>query len=257
MVARLLDVDSDDPKIQFDIIDTGIGMTDDQIARLFQPFVQADTSTTRKFGGTGLGLTISKRISKMLGGDVHVHSIPGRGSTFSLTVSTGPLDGVTMMSETTEAEAPTGKGKEMPGEEVRLDCRVLLAEDGPDNQRLIAFILKKAGADVTVAENGQVALNLALAARDEGHPFHLILMDMQMPVLDGYGATSKLREVGYSGPIVALTAHAMNSDREKCLKAGCDDFTTKPIDRKKLISLVAQYNTSQKHHNADDPQAAP
>jgi CheY-like chemotaxis protein len=99
---------------------------------------------------------------------------------------------------------------------VRLDCRVLLAEDGPDNQRLISFVLKKAGADVTVAENGLIGLDLALKARGEGNPFEVIPMDMQMPVMDGYTATSKLREADYPGPIIALTAHAMSDDRQKC-----------------------------------------
>ena len=122
---------------------------------------------------------------------------------------------------------------------------MLLAEDGPDNQRLISFVLKKAGADVTLAVNGQVAYDLALAASNEGTPFDVILMDMQMPILDGYEATSKLREAGYSGAIIALTAHAMASDKEKCVNAGCDDYTTKPIDRTKLVALVDQY-ASQK-----------
>ena len=135
---------------------------------------------------------------------------------------------------------------EQPGESsvvhnAKLNCRVLLAEDGPDNQRIISFILKKAGAEVTAAENGQVALDCVQVARDEGNPFDVILMDMQMPVKDGYDATKTLRLGGYSKPIIALTAHAMAEDRQKCLDAGCDDYMTKPIDRVMLVELVAQY----------------
>jgi len=177
----------------------------------------------------------------MLGGDIHVHSRQGEGSTFSITVLTGPLDGVQMVADPTEAEASTEPTEKQAGLDVRIDGRVLLAEDGPDNRRLISFILRKAGADVTVAENGQVALDLALTARDEGSPFEIILMDMQMPVLDGYGATRKLREAGYSGHIIALTANAMAEDRRKCLNAGCDEFATKPIDRSKLLALINTY----------------
>ncbi|MCH7988649.1 MAG: PAS domain S-box protein [Planctomycetes bacterium] len=245
VLARLLDADSDAPRLQFDVIDTGIGMTEEQIDKLFQPFSQADTSTTRKFGGTGLGLTISKRLSEMLGGEIRVQSTPGEGSTFSVTISTGPLAGVKMVDHLSENEISSEQLKKRAVVDVRLDCRVLLAEDGPDNQRLISFILKKAGADVEIAENGQIAFDLALSAREAENPFDVILMDMQMPVLDGYAATGQLREAGYTGTVIALTAHAMSNDREKCLNAGCDDYIAKPIDRRKLISLVAEYAARQ------------
>ena len=119
-----------------------------------------------------------------------------------------------------------------------LDCRILFAEDGPDNQRLIAQVLRKAGAEVTIVENGQLALDTALTARDNGTPFDVVLMDMQMPVMDGYTATKSLRSQGYVGPVIALTAHAMSTDRQKCLEAGCSEYATKPIKRKEFIATI-------------------
>ncbi len=248
LVASFQPADEDTQRparMRFDVIDTGIGLTAEQQARLFQPFSQADTSVTRKYGGTGLGLAISQRLARALGGDLTVRSTVGKGSTFSVTVGAGPLDGVRIIErpslgdflsghEDDTAQTVRSSDKPLKG------LRILLAEDGPDNQRLITFILKKAGALVCVAENGQIGLDKALAARDEKRPFDVILMDMQMPVMDGYTATSKLRAAGYEGTIIALTAHAMASDRQKCIDAGCDEFATKPIDRKKLIDLITQ-----------------
>ncbi len=125
-------------------------------------------------------------------------------------------------------------------ETTSLDCRVLLAEDGRDNQRLISFILQKAGAEVTIAENGQEAVDLARKSVRAGKPYDVILMDMMMPVLDGYQATKLLRSESYDGNIIAVTAHAMVGDREKCLDAGCNSYITKPIDRQKLVNSIAQ-----------------
>ncbi|MBU4270638.1 MAG: response regulator [Planctomycetes bacterium] len=256
LVARLLDAECDEPKMQFEVVDSGIGMTGEQIAKLFNPFQQADTSTTRKFGGTGLGLTICKRLAGKLGGNINVKSTAGEGSTFTVTVGTGPLDGVKLLDSPSEAQLPTHSDRKPAAPKTKLDCRVLLAEDGSDNQRLIVFLLKKAGAEVVVADNGQIVYDLALAARDEGIPFDVILMDMQMPVMDGYEATTKLREAGYTGPIIALTAHAMSTDRNKCLNAGCNDYVTKPIDHKKLISVVAEYASGQGLHKSGNAPVA-
>ncbi|MFQ5462489.1 MAG: ATP-binding protein [Phycisphaerae bacterium] len=250
------------PCMQFDVIDTGRGMTEEQSARLFQPFVQADTSTTRKFGGTGLGLTISRRFAELLGGDITIATTkPGAGTTFRATVATGPLDGVSMLDHPESATvAHTGADPIAPAPQSDLlGVRILLAEDGPDNQRLISFILKKAGAKVTIKENGQLACDAALAAGDDRKPFDVILMDMQMPVMDGYQATALLRRKGFAGPIIALTAHAMAGDREKCIEAGCDDYATKPIDRAKLIDVIQRHLAPRDSAvgPADGPSDAP
>ena len=249
VAARLAQSPGEPPRLQFDVSDTGIGMTPEQLAKLFQPFTQADTSTSRKYGGTGLGLTISKRLAEVLGGDISVTSSPGKGSTFSVTIDPGPLEGVQMLESAQECALPAEHlaGPVSAAAEVKLDCRLLLAEDGPDNQRLITFLLKKAGAEVTVAENGQIAHDEALAAREAGNLFDVILMDMQMPVMDGYTATARLRQAGYDDPIIALTAHAMEGDEEKCRQAGCDDYLSKPIQRDTLLEVVARHSQKPTH----------
>ena len=249
--VRLIDEQSDEPKLEFTVVDTGIGLTEAQVAKLFKPFSQADASTTRKYGGTGLGLAISRQLAILLGGDIRLTSTPGKGSAFTVTVATGSLHGVRLLDGVSEAEINSDKTvKEIALTEIPPGSRVLLAEDGEDNQRLISFILKKAGAEVSLANNGLVAHDLAMAARKDGIPYDVILMDMQMPVLDGYEATGKLRNAGYEGFIIALTAHAMRGDREKCLNIGCDDYTTKPVDRTQLISLVARYAAQAKAANS-------
>ena len=239
-------------RLQFDVIDTGIGMTREQSSRLFLPFTQADASTTRKFGGTGLGLAISQRLAELLGGHITVRSVPGKGSTFSLSVPTGATDDVLIPEEVAMAVAAGRLDAGLTdSSDARLDCRILLVEDGPDNQRLISFILEKAGANVTLAENGEIGVEEALAARDAGTPFDVILMDMQMPVMDGYTATGKLRDAGYTAPIVALTANAMAGDGVKCRSAGCDGYATKPIERAKLFSTIARFLAPARQATAD------
>ncbi len=227
--------------------DTGIGMSQEQLDKLFQPFTQADNSMSRRFGGTGLGLTISQRLAQRLGGEVAVETVLGQGSTFQVSVPIGclsfeesQLDPKTdqtfqphLLLEnstvTPTAVTPTAES---------LACRILLVEDGPDNQKLISYLLTKAGAEVTIAENGAIAVEKTQAALQTGQPYDVILMDMQMPIMDGYAATSTLRQQGVTIPIIALTAHAMSGDREKCLEAGCSEFAAKPINRQKLIQTI-------------------
>jgi signal transduction histidine kinase/CheY-like chemotaxis protein len=242
LVVGMAAPNGDDPKLEFEVVDTGIGMTKEQADRVFEPFAQADNSTTRKYGGTGLGLAISKRLTEMLGGEISFESSLGKGTVFRVTVATGPLDELELLANPAEEQL----AGEHPGSlETRASlpagCRLPLVEDGPDNQRLFSLLLRKAGAEVTLAENGQRAIDLVHAASDTGEPFDVILMDMQMPVLDGYEATRRLRAEGYARPIIALTAHAMGTDRTRCLEAGCDDYTTKPIDRTKFLEIVAKY----------------
>ncbi len=242
------------PVIQFDVKDTGVGMNQEQVTQLFRPFTQADASTTRSFGGTGLGLTISKRLARMLGGDVTViETQRGTGTRFRMTIATGPLNNANWIDRPDQAREPDATATSAAHPDARApsaqtslaDCRVLVVEDGLDNQRLILHFLKTVGADVTLAENGKLAVETAIAANENDTPFEIILMDMQMPIMGGYEATQLLREIGHVGPIIALTAHAMDGDREKCLQAGCDDYLVKPIDRKKLIATVAAYT----HHS--------
>jgi CheY-like chemotaxis protein len=232
----------DQALIRVDVLDSGIGMSPEQMRALFQPFSQADASTTRRYGGTGLGLTISKRLAEMLGGGIEAQSHHGHGSRFTLMLDPGPLAGVRMVAQLGEA-VQTPARHDAPTATPRLSGRVLLAEDGPDNQRLLSLFLRNAGLSVDVAGNGRVAVERVQAAATAQTPYDLVLMDMQMPEMDGYSATRALREAGYGGRIIALTAHAMKGDRERCMAAGCDEYAAKPIQRATLLQLMARFLT--------------
>ncbi len=226
----LLERRADGVQLQLEVRDSGIGMTQAQTARLFQAFSQADGSTTRKYGGTGLGLTISKRLVEAMGGSIAVDSTPGRGSSFWFTLRMGVAERSTLPAAPTPA-VPDG----MPLGGVRL----LLAEDNEINQQIAVELLESAGASVTVAENGRVALDLLTA----GGPFDAVLMDLQMPVMDGMQATAQIRaDVRFAQlPVIAMTAHAMVEERERCLAAGMVDHITKPIDPPSMLQTLARW----------------
>ncbi|MEO0630652.1 MAG: ATP-binding protein, partial [Planctomycetota bacterium] len=239
--------------IAFRVVDTGIGMTDEQrkLVATFRPFNQADASTTRLYGGTGLGLRITNALTTMLGGSIDVESEPGRGSAFTVTLPTGDLRGVPMTvpgvapADASKERTPTRPEDARPPRPLE-GIRILLAEDGLDNQRLISYQLKRAGASVVVCNNGLVAAETIEAATTEDLP-HVVLMDIQMPELDGYSATRRLRSGGFNLPIIAVTAHAMDGDRKKCIDAGCDDYLTKPIDTARMIDACARFAASGRH----------
>jgi len=222
-----------------EVEDTGIGMTTEAQAKIFQPFSQADPSMTRRFGGTGLGLTIGKQLAIKLGGDLCLlHSTPGEGSRFRLSIQASPCSQPTQTStrQNSYSNSPQGSATK------RLDgMRILLAEDSPDSIRVISFILRREGAKVTEVGNGELAFSSGLESLEQANPYDVILMDMQMPVKDGYSAVTQLRERGYQRPIIALTAHAMQGDREKCLACGCNEYATKPIDRNHFLNLIESF----------------
>ena len=253
ITIRLSLTNDDHPMLCIELIDTGIGMTQDQCNTIFDAFTQADGSTTRKFGGSGLGLNISVSLATMLGGHITVQSELGKGSCFRLTIDPGNLDGVPLIGQdryrishddSTPVESKTIDTKPLN------QTKILLVEDGPDNQRLISHHLRKAGATVDIAENGRIGVDAVL---DPSTPdYQLIIMDMQMPVLDGYEASTELRNHDITIPIIALTAHAMESDRQKCLDAGCSAYQTKPIDKVALIGECV--NQIQQAQRLNPPQ---
>ncbi|MCI0505157.1 MAG: ATP-binding protein, partial [Gammaproteobacteria bacterium] len=222
-------------QIHFKITDTGIGMTEVELSRLFKPFSQADNSTTRKYGGTGLGLCIARQLAQKLGGDVSVSSRKGIGTVFEFNVSIGNITNVEMATclEDVQVEVIEENVRIMPN---TISGHVLVVEDSPDNQDLIAKYLIKAGATVEVVDNGLMAVQKALL-----DTYDLILMDVQMPIMDGLTATRKLRSEGYTKPIVNITANAMKEDRDKCIAAGADDYLTKPVDVSRFYKVMQKY----------------
>jgi CheY-like chemotaxis protein/anti-sigma regulatory factor (Ser/Thr protein kinase) len=225
------------PVLGCEISDTGIGIPNEQAKRIFEPMVQGDGSSTRAFGGAGLGLAIAKRLTERLGGDITVDSRPGEGSTFRARLPFVEARG-------TRGQEPLRVVRSDPPSRVDVrgleGVRVLLAEDSDDARALLEEILCEAGATVRGVEDGEQAVRAALDAMREGGPFDVVLMDMEMPVLDGYAATRILRRLGCEHPIIAVTAHAMVEDRERCMEAGCDGYVAKPLERSVLLQVARE-----------------
>lgn len=218
--------------LQFVVKDTGQGISLDEAEKLFVPFSQVDSTSKRKFGGTGLGLVISKRFANLLGGDlVLTKTVSGEGSIFTITIDPGPILPAHLASES-KPELTEAHGESPPLDGIK----ILLVEDSPDNQVLISRLLTLAGASVDTASDGQEAVEKA-----KKNNYDVLLMDLQMPVMDGYEATVELRKKGYSGKIIALTAHALSEERERCLKSGFNDHIVKPINRELLIQQVEHW----------------
>jgi PAS domain S-box-containing protein len=221
--------------LYFSVTDTGIGISDEQRKKLFLPFSQADSSTTRRYGGTGLGLALSQRLAVALGGNLTLaKSSPGVGSTFELHVDPGETRGLIVPGNTPFVSNPeTLRSGGIPTSKIALKgLKVLVVDDAQDNQFLISRLLKQAGAEVVIASDGRKGVLRALEQQDE---LALVFMDIQMPEMDGYQATEYLRSCGFFKPIIALTAHAMVGERDRCLAAGFDDYMTKPIQRALLL----------------------
>ncbi|MEX0716969.1 MAG: ATP-binding protein [Planctomycetaceae bacterium] len=234
-IRAAVHADQPEPRFVCEVEDTGIGIHPEHVERIFLPFDQADNSITRQYGGTGLGLTICRHIARELGGDISVESEPGRGSKFRIAIDSGPLEGVPFVEETfCEAfRSPAKRDATEPALDALPPIRVLLVEDGETNRELISLVLTEAGASVVCAENGREGVS-----RASREAFDLILMDMQMPVMDGYTATRTLRSLGCEVPILALTAHAMRGDEEKCLAAGCSGYLSKPVQIDRMLETI-------------------
>ncbi len=230
-----------------EVIDTGIGMSEQQVRSLFRPFAQADNSITRRFGGTGLGLHISDKLARLLGGTIEVVSAPGEGSTFSFrALVQTPTDCEWIDDHAFVVQREPQSALSAAPEQALEGLRIMLVEDGADNRRLITHHLTTAGAELSVFENGRLALD-AIDQMRERHgvgerdrAFDLVITDMQMPVLDGYRLATALRQRNWHGPIIALTAHAMPEDKERSLSAGCSHFATKPITHDRLIGVCLE-----------------
>lgn len=242
--------------LQCHVIDTGVGIPPELCDKIFEPFHRGDAASRRRFSGTGLGLPVSREFARRLGGDITVVSEVGLGSDFCLTLPLGPADQYEWVScaeeELARLKASSCDVNDRGSKDhvVSLVARVLLVDDCVDTQRLFAHILSKAGAGVTTAQNGREAIRMAIQAMVEQRPYDCILLDMQLPDIEGYQVARILRDSGYAAPIVALTANSSPGERERCLASGCDDFASKPVSRDTLLQIVAKHTSRVDHVEA-------
>jgi signal transduction histidine kinase len=229
---------NNNPFIEFEVSDTGIGIPTEKLGTIFDSFTQADGSTTRKYGGTGLGLTITKQLAGLMGGDVTAESRVGRGSTFRFYIpATTPPEQFPENDESANnSEAEQETEMKHGNSQTEFSGRVLVAEDGLANQALIKLLLEKLGFVVTVAGDGLEAVDAI-----KNQHFEMVFMDMQMPNVNGYEATGRLRSLGINTPIIAMTANTAAEDEKQCLAAGCDDFVSKPIDKAHLLKVIREH----------------
>ncbi|QEG36947.1 PAS domain S-box protein [Bythopirellula goksoeyrii] len=251
LAVRYLD-DLPDPHLRFDVTDTGVGIAKEQLDSLFESFSQGDASVTRRFGGTGLGLAISQRLAHMMGGEINVTSTLGEGSTFTCTIQTGNIQ--TESFHDTPAEHKELEEVSPLASPQRLSCRVLVVDDRRDVRFLTRRILTDAGAEIAQAEDGLHALEMLEQSTSQGKPWDLILLDMQMPRMDGYQAAARMREIGFEGPIIALTADAMHGDMQQCLESGCNAYLSKPIDTQQLLNVVTHFTNQQNEQDVVSPR---
>ena len=229
--------ESGQARLILSVRDTGIGIAPDKLEAIFEAFSQQHEVLTRKVGGTGLGLTICQRLAAMLGGRITVESRRGEGSTFTVTLPVGAADDLRFAPPEEIANQQLETAETSVGLDLS-DCRMLVAEDTRGIQFLLQRMLEGMVAAVSVVSNGQEALDELQRAEAAGEPYDLVLMDMQMPVLNGFDATRQLRAEGNRTPVIALTAGAMKGDREKCLAVGCDDYLSKPFDWEQLMAVI-------------------
>mgnify|MGYP006276658087 CR=1 FL=1 len=247
-VGLSVSLDSVHQQLTVAVQDSGIGIASTDQERLFQPFTQADSSTSRRFGGTGLGLSISRSLARLMGGDIKVISEQDAGSLFLVTFATGSLQNVPLVEDLQIFHQADGKNTVNVLRPRQLKGRVLVAEDNGDNQRLISLLLRRTGVEFTIVANGLLAVETAQAQE-----FDLVLIDMQMPLMGGLEATELLRYTGFSSPIIVLTANAGLEDREKAKVAGCSGFLTKPIDQQAFYETLYAHLPWADSHPSDLP----
>ncbi|MGD9125913.1 MAG: PAS domain S-box protein [Planctomycetia bacterium] len=250
LTVRSLHTEGEPDQIQFEVTDSGIGMDQEHIKHIFQPFTQADGTVTRRFGGTGLGLTISQRLAQLLGGEITVTSTPGEGSTFTVTITVDEYDSSDTSSNHSlnaklatfdPVEAMVAGPVTKVSKKNSLTGKVLLVDDQEDIRTLVNRYMSLWGIECTIAKNGREAVETVRAAPVPDHAFDAIFMDVQMPEMDGLTAATAIRVEGFAGPMIALTAHAMKGDAERCKEAGFDGYLSKPIEPEGLYQMAAQY----------------